>query len=83
MNNGKKSNSKSSEGSKFLLLLDAYNEIKFGHKIYESKEIKRYDCKIIITSRRDYLECIPDYRKNFVKDEKSIKELIIPPLDQG
>lgn len=50
--------------------MDGFDELKKPTNLYEANKFKQYNCKVITTSRREYLNAYgDDYIKHFRVDD--------------
>ena len=71
--------------TKFLLLLDGFDELTQPINLYDVNKLEEWDddIKTIITSRHDYLAQFADYDNFFIpnEDENGFVEYIISEVD--
>ena len=62
--------------SKYLFLLDGYDELKAPKNIYVTNNMARFGkgFKMIVTSREEYLRAFGNYQKYFKTNQKPIFE---------
>lgn len=49
----------------FLILFDGFDELPNSLNLFQENSLWEYNCKVIITTRREYLVSFEDYKRFF------------------